>query len=283
MSKWSVKLNLKPSFSMIHNSSLTIRLIVHLFPKRKTKAKRNLEPIDMLLTTLQFYATGTFQSVIGNLLRYSQPSVCRSIPIVSLALTMISKSQITFPADLLATICDANHRFLSECATKPGSFHDFTIFKGNGGYSNTTFLLTPYSDPIQRYEIRFNRSHTSTRCKIERAFGVLKKRFNVLQSEIRMSPTKASCITVACCVLHNIAIDRKMPLDDLEMEERDDEVAHCQYPKLEFISWAVQKDKKLLKTYLAIDFFCVVDLGNHSLYLHTHHGQIDNNEIQILS
>ncbi len=79
----------------------TIGLIVHLLPKRKTKAKRNLEPIDMLLITLQFYATGTFQSVVGNVLRYNQPSVCRSITIVSLALAMISKSQSTFPADLL--------------------------------------------------------------------------------------------------------------------------------------------------------------------------------------
>ena len=95
-------LNYLCGFSMIHDSSLTIGLIVHLLPKRKTKAKRNLEPIDMLLITLQFYATGTFQSVVGNVLRYSQPSVCRSITIVSLALAMISKSQITFPADHLA-------------------------------------------------------------------------------------------------------------------------------------------------------------------------------------
>lgn len=56
-------------FVAFPNSSLTIGLIVHLLPKRKTKAKRNLEPIDMLLITLQFYATGTFQSVVGNVLR----------------------------------------------------------------------------------------------------------------------------------------------------------------------------------------------------------------------
>ncbi|XP_046460295.1 putative nuclease HARBI1 [Daphnia pulex] len=80
---------------------IILSLIVHLLPKRKTKAKRNLEPIDMLLVTLQFYATGTFQSVVGNVLRYSQSSVCRSISIISLALAMISKKKIAFPADLL--------------------------------------------------------------------------------------------------------------------------------------------------------------------------------------
>jgi hypothetical protein len=33
---------------MIDNSSLKIGLIFHLLPKRKTKTKRNLEPIDIL-------------------------------------------------------------------------------------------------------------------------------------------------------------------------------------------------------------------------------------------
>jgi hypothetical protein len=94
-------LNYLCGFLMIHHASLPIGLIVHLLPKRKTKAKRNLEPIDMLLVTLQFYATGTFQSVVGNVLRYSQSSVCRSISIISLALAMISKKKIAFPADLL--------------------------------------------------------------------------------------------------------------------------------------------------------------------------------------
>ncbi len=45
----------------------------------------------------------------------------------------------------------------------------------------------------------FNRSHKSTRCTIERAFGVLKKRFNVLHREIRMSLTKASWYVLFLC------------------------------------------------------------------------------------
>lgn len=63
-------------------------------------------------------------------------------------------------------ICDSNYRFLSVCATKPGSCHDSSIFKtsvigkkfaagdfgnsvilGDSGYSNTTFLFTPYGEP----------------------------------------------------------------------------------------------------------------------------------------
>lgn len=119
---------------------------------------------------------------------------------------------------------------MSVCGTKPGSCHDSSIFKGSAigkkfesgffgtsillgdsGYSNTPFLFIPYNDPVEGYkvflqhvrfnsapifcfilQIRFNRAHKSTRCTIERSFGILKKRFHVLHSEIRMSPTKVS-------------------------------------------------------------------------------------------
>ncbi|XP_045031108.1 putative nuclease HARBI1 [Daphnia magna] len=231
-------------------------LLEHLFPKRKTKAKRNLRPLDMVLIALQFYATGTFQTVVGNVLRYSQSSVSRSISWVSLALSLISHKHICFPANLnnlkiqfaeiaripgiigcidgthirlqrptvhekayvnrknyhsisVQGICDANHKFLSVCATKPGSCHDSSIFKcstigkkfkagdfgtsimlGDSGYANTPFLIIPYNEPTEAYKTRFNAAHKTTRCVIDRAFGILKKRFNVLHSEIRMPPVK---------------------------------------------------------------------------------------------
>jgi hypothetical protein len=45
---------------------MAVEFIAHLLPMRKTKAKRNLRPLDMVLIALQFYATGTFQTVVGN-------------------------------------------------------------------------------------------------------------------------------------------------------------------------------------------------------------------------
>ena len=78
---------------------LSAELIAHLLPK-KTQAKRNLLPLDMVLIALQFYTTGTFQTVVGNVLRYSQSSVSRSISAVSLALSMISSQHIYFPDNL---------------------------------------------------------------------------------------------------------------------------------------------------------------------------------------
>ena len=78
---------------------MAVEFIAHLLPMRKTKAKRNLRPLDMVLIALQFYATGTFQTVVGNVL-HSQSSVSRSINAVSLALSMISSEHIYFPENL---------------------------------------------------------------------------------------------------------------------------------------------------------------------------------------
>jgi hypothetical protein len=72
-----------------------IELIAHLLPKiRKTKVKRNLCPLDMVLVALKLYATGTLKPVVSNVLCYSQSSVSRSINAVYLALSLISRGRI---------------------------------------------------------------------------------------------------------------------------------------------------------------------------------------------
>ncbi|KAI9557263.1 hypothetical protein GHT06_017086 [Daphnia sinensis] len=137
-----------------------------IFSSDDSESERNLLPLDTVLIALQFYATGTFQTVIGNFLRYSQSSVCCSITAVSLALSLISSQHIYFPDSLAMLkndfadiaripgiigcvdgthvrlqrptlfekaygICDAKNIFLNICATKPDSCHDSSIFKGS--------------------------------------------------------------------------------------------------------------------------------------------------------
>ncbi|KZR99359.1 putative Protein F14D2.9, partial [Daphnia magna] len=94
----------------------------------------------------------------------------------------------------LKVICGPDYKFYSVCATKPGSCHDSSIFKtstngkkfsagefghgvllGDSGYANTTYLFTPYSEPRNPIEERFNKSHKTTRCMVKRSFGILKK------------------------------------------------------------------------------------------------------------
>ncbi|XP_045034370.1 uncharacterized protein LOC116928675 [Daphnia magna] len=50
--------------------------------------------------------------------------------------------------------------------------------------------------------------------------------FYCLHFELRLTPSRVSCVIIACSVLHNIAIDRNQPLDDedIEMEDDHDEI-----------------------------------------------------------
>ncbi|XP_052260728.1 putative nuclease HARBI1 [Dreissena polymorpha] len=96
--------------------------------------------------------------------------------------------------------CDHRGVFTSINATWPGSTHDAHVFRtsvlsdyleahhhgledgivlGDSAYPCRKFLMTPYLHPAQM----FNDAHAKTRNVIERAFGVLKRRFHVLHGE----------------------------------------------------------------------------------------------------
>lgn len=140
-------------------------------------------------------------------------------------------------------ICDHDGRFTNINASWPGSVHDAHIFRtsqirtymedreqegfeygvllGDSGYACRPFLLTPYLNPQNDAQERYNRAHGQTRCQIERTFGRLKRRFHVLHSEVRMKPDRVCKIVVACAVLHNICISLKEPEYQEEIEEED--------------------------------------------------------------
>ena len=125
--------------------------------------------------------------------------------------------------------------FTNVVARWPGSTHDSHIFRtsavgrqleggshrleegvllGDSDYPCTPFLTTPYSEPQSSSPEQFNHAHKTTCCVIERSFGLLKRRFHILHSEIRMSPDRVCTIIAACFVLHNIVIS----LRDLEVD-----------------------------------------------------------------
>ncbi|XP_032799775.1 putative nuclease HARBI1 [Daphnia magna] len=74
------------------------------------------------------------------------------------------------------------------------------------------------------YVNRKNYHSLNVQATCEANHRFLSKKCHVLHGEIKMSPTKASWITVDCCLLHNIAIDRKMPLDEDSIELEIDNV-----------------------------------------------------------
>ena len=117
--------------------------------------------------------------------------------------------------------------FTNVVAKWPGNAHDSFIFQdsliyvklndelrdledgfliGDSGYGCKPFIMTPYPHPSTQHQEAFNEALGKTRVKIEQSFGIFKRRFHLMHSEIRMDPVKVSQLIGACAVLHNIAI-----------------------------------------------------------------------------
>lgn len=138
-------------------------------------------------------------------------------------------------------VCDHEGKLTNINASWPGSVHDAHIFRtskirthmeeeGNGcfengvllgdsGYACRPFLLTPYNNPQNEAQEKYNQAHSKTRSQIERTFGRLKRRFHILHSEIRLKPQRVCKIVIACAVLHNIAISLGEPEDEEVLNE----------------------------------------------------------------
>ncbi|KAL7602888.1 hypothetical protein Lser_V15G18984 [Lactuca serriola] len=104
----------------------------------------------------------------------------------------------------------------------------------DGGLPHTSKLMAPYRGVIyhlKEYSMRapqnskelFNLCHASLRNAIERAFGVLKRRFPIIRSttEPFYSCETQSAIFLACCILKNFLLDedRDINLEDEVMQE----------------------------------------------------------------
>lgn len=129
----------------------------------------------------------------------------------------------------IQAICSANGQFTNIVAAWPGSCHDSRILResgiasefengkhdgvliGDSGYPCKPWLLTPFLKPKNLSEERYNRAHKKTRVIIEQAFGRWKRRFHSMHVELRVQPSAACKLIVACCVLQNIAIAKNLP------------------------------------------------------------------------
>ncbi|XP_032238952.1 putative nuclease HARBI1 [Nematostella vectensis] len=126
-------------------------------------------------------------------------------------------------------ICDNKGLFTNVVAKWPGNAHDSFIFQdsgihdklqlehksvedgvliGDSGYGCKPFLMTPFPHPETPKQEAYNEALGKTRVKIEQTFGIFKRRFHLMHTEIRVDPSKATLLIGACAVLHNIAIIR---------------------------------------------------------------------------
>ena len=94
-------------------------------------------------------------------------------------------------------------------------------------YRGVRYYLGEYSvRPPENVKELFNLQHVSLRNAIERAFGVLKKRFPIIASTIEPSycVDTQNEIILACCILHNYLMG--VDLDERLITEVDEEVLH---------------------------------------------------------
>lgn len=78
--------------------------------------------------------------------------------------------------------------------------------------------MVPYRDNghLTAEQRRFNNIHSSTRVFIEQTFGILKKKFRILNFICVHDLFLAKHIIMACAVLHNFIIENEGPPDNIE-------------------------------------------------------------------
>ncbi|XP_067849550.1 putative nuclease HARBI1 [Heptranchias perlo] len=233
------------------------------------------------ISTLNSFASGSFQGATGDITRISQSSAHKCIRQVTDGLFTRTSDYVNFPIyDISQTerpvsfhsltgfpwmqgtidcthvairgpahepglfinrkgyhsikaqlVCDHWKTFLQVCARFPGSCHDSFILcesnipalfqaqsrlkgwlLGDKGYPLQTWLITPVRNPT--YEAQ---QHITTRSVIEHAIGMLKMRFRCLDrsgGSLQYSAARVCRIIVVHCILHNIAQQRGLPLDE---------------------------------------------------------------------
>jgi nuclease HARBI1 len=246
--------------------------------------------MNQLLVALRFYATGTFQLVVGDTFSINKATVCRTVHRVTKAIASLREKYVKFPTtaaeqhDIMQIfygrsrlpgiigaidcthvaiqspggddaevyrnrkgffsinvqlVCDCTGYISDVVARWPGSVHDSTIFDncalramfeakqlqgclvGDGGYACRQYMLTPLSNPTTPAEKAYNEAQISARNCIERANGLLKRRFPALKYGMRLNVENTLPVIVATVVLHNIAVTLhdEEPDDDEELHE----------------------------------------------------------------
>ncbi|XP_051883901.1 putative nuclease HARBI1 [Pristis pectinata] len=125
-------------------------------------------------------------------------------------------------------VCDAHQKILYVNAKHAGSCHDAVIVQhstlpdlfhednhvqgwllGDQAYALQTWLMPPLSRPRTQAEEAYNQAQAATRAVVERAIRLLKSRFRCLDRSsgaLQYTPQRVARIVIACCVLHNFAL-----------------------------------------------------------------------------
>ncbi|CAO2210357.1 unnamed protein product [Urochloa humidicola] len=142
----------------------------------------------------------------------------------------------SFATQNVMAVVDFDLRFTYVLAGWEGSAHDALVLRDalerenglrvpqgkfylvDGGYGAKPRFLPPFrgvryhlnewgSNPVQNEKELFNLRHSSLRVTVERAFGILKRRFKILDDATPFFPFPTQVdIVCACCIIHNWVI-----------------------------------------------------------------------------
>lgn len=93
------------------------------------------------------------------------------------------------------------------------------VFVGGEAYPLLPNLMRPFprrqlTNEKRIYNYRLSRARRIVEC----AFGIMVKRFNVLENKMLVGPEKPTKITRAICVLHNLIMTREVNLTEIHNE-----------------------------------------------------------------
>ena len=147
-------------------------------------------------------------------------------------------------------------RVLNNALTRPGGFRipKGKFYLSDAGYGNQNGILSSYhgvwyhlkefSDhPPENEKKLFNLCHSSLRTTIEQGFGILKRRFYVLDAKPFWSFETQVKVVLACCVIHNhiMSVDPK----DSIMEEVCDVESQNQSGRVYQTRREIQEESKI--------------------------------------
>jgi hypothetical protein len=137
----------------------------------------------------------------------------------------------------MQAVCDSEGRFLSVWINHPASASDFIFFLqsklytklttpgfsdghvifGDNAYVSTEYMVTPYKNVRAGVKDDFNFFHSQLQINIEHAFGMLVKKWAILQKPLpcQMGPTKQLALIMALCQLHNFLFWGRWPTGTL--------------------------------------------------------------------
>ena len=77
---------------------------------------------------------------------------------------------------------------------------------GDSAYPLLSWLVKPFFDTADRDKQMFHSRLSSTRIEVERAFGLLKGRFRILNKQQDTQVKNICNVVAACCILHNYCL-----------------------------------------------------------------------------